>query len=285
MSGRPGIDGEEPRHVGDGPRPRGDGTNQDTAEPRSVGMQITLKVWRQKNARERGCMVAYQATGILPEMSFLEMLDVVNEGLERRGEEPIAVDSDCREGICGACGLVINGVAHGPGKGTTTCQVYMRSFEPGQTITVEPWRAAALPVVKDLMVDRTALDRIIQAGGYVSTNTGAAPEANNLLVPADTAEEAMDAAACIGCGACVAACKNAAAMLFVGAKTKHFAVLPQGQPERWGRVGAMLAAARAAGFGNCSNEYECEAVCPKEISAGHIAFLNREHLRRRLKSR
>ena len=278
MSGRPARDG-------DAPRPNGDGAHPDGLGPGSDGMEFALKVWRQKSARDRGRMVAYPATGILPEMSFLEMLDVVNEGLERRGEEPIAVDSDCREGICGACGLVINGIAHGPGKGTTTCQVYMRSFEPGQTISIEPWRAAALPVVKDLVVDRAALDRIIQAGGYISTSTGAAPEANNLLVPADTAEEAMDAAACIGCGACAAACRNAAAMLFVGAKVKHLAILPQGQPERHGRVAAMLEAARAAGFGNCSNEYECEAVCPKEVSISHITFLNREHLRGRFRAR
>ena len=257
----------------------------DGEESGSEGLRFTLKVWRQKNVRDRGRMVTYQASGIRPEMSLLEMLDVVNEDLERGGEEPIAVDSDCREGICGACGLVINGIAHGPGKGTTTCQVYMRSFEPDQTISIEPWRAAALPVVKDLVVDRAALDRIIQAGGYISTNTGAAPEANNLLIAADTAEEAMDAAACIGCGACAAACKNAAAMLFVGAKVKHLGILPQGQPERRSRVAAMLEAAREAGFGNCSNEYECEAVCPKEISVSHIAFLNREHLRGKLRVR
>ncbi|OGG54086.1 MAG: succinate dehydrogenase [Candidatus Handelsmanbacteria bacterium RIFCSPLOWO2_12_FULL_64_10] len=246
-------------------------------------MGLTLRVWRQKNARDRGKLVTYRATYISPDMSFLEMLDVVNEGLALKGEDPIAFDSDCREGICGACGLVINGVAHGPGKGTTTCQLYMRSFKDGDTISIEPWRAAAFPVVKDLVVDRSAFDRITQAGGYISVNTGSAPDGNAILISQETAEEAMDAAACIGCGACVASCKNASAMLFVAAKVKHLGILPQGQPERRRRVLAMLEAAQAEGFGDCSNEYECEAVCPKQISVSHIAFLNREYLKSTLK--
>ena len=249
----------------------------------SEGMGLTLRVWRQKNARDRGKLVTYRATYISPDMSFLEMLDVVNEGLALKGEDPIAFDSDCREGICGACGLVINGVAHGPGKGTTTCQLYMRSFKDGDTISIEPWRAAAFPVVKDLVVDRSAFDRITQAGGYISVNTGSAPDGNAILISQETAEEAMDAAACIGCGACVASCKNASAMLFVAAKVKHLGILPQGQPERRRRVLAMLEAAQAEGFGDCSNEYECEAVCPKQISVSHIAFLNREYLKSTLK--
>ncbi len=249
----------------------------------SEGMSLTLRVWRQKSARDRGKMVTYQVADISPDMSFLEMLDVVNEGLILKGEDPIAFDSDCREGICGACGLVINGVAHGPGKGTTTCQLYMRSFKDGDTISIEPWRAAAFPVVKDLVVDRSAFDRIIQAGGYVSVNTGSAPDGNAILISQETAEEAMDAAACIGCGACVASCKNASASLFIAAKVKHLGILPQGQPERRRRVLAMLDAAQAEGFGDCSNEYECEAVCPKQISVAHIAFLNREYIKSTLK--
>ena len=251
----------------------------------SKGMSLTLKVWRQKNAQDRGKMVAYQATDIFPDMSFLEMLDVVNEGLILKGEDPIAFDSDCREGICGACGLLINGVAHGQGKGTTTCQLYMRNFADGDIIHIEPWRAAAFPVIKDLVVDRSALDRIIQAGGYISVNTGSSPDGNALLIPQSVAEEAMDAAACIGCGACVASCRNASARLFVGAKVKHLGLLPQGQPERVRRVLAMAEAMDREGFGNCTNEYECEAVCPKEISASHIAFLSRDYLKARLKKR
>ena len=248
-------------------------------------MAFTLKVWRQKRANDRGEMVAYPAENINPEMSFLEMLDVVNDQLELKGIEPIAFDSDCREGICGMCGLVINGQPHGPGSGTTTCQLYMRSFESGSTITIEPWRARAFPVVRDLCVDRSAFDRIIQAGGYISVNTGSAPDANAIPIAQNLAEEAMDAAACIGCGACVASCKNASAMLFVGAKVKHLNVLPQGQPERRRRTLAMVEAMQAEGFGNCTNEYECEAVCPKEISADHIAFLNRDFLRAKLGGR
>ena len=242
-------------------------------------MTLTLKVWRQSSADDAGRMVSYKADRVLPEMSFLEMLDVCNEDLMRKGEEPIAFDSDCREGICGMCGLVINGIAHGPGSGTATCQLYMRSFRDGDTITIEPWRAAAFPVVRDLCVDRSAFDRIVQAGGFTSVNTGSAPDGNAILISSAKSEEAMDVAACIGCGACVASCKNASAMLFVGAKTKHLNVLPQGQPERRQRTTAMVEAMQAEGFGNCTNEFECEAVCPKEISASAIAFLNRELVR------
>jgi len=246
-------------------------------------MTLTLKVWRQKNLQDRGGLATYQATRIYPDMSFLEMLDVVNQDLVRKGADPIAFDSDCREGVCGMCGLVINGVAHGPGSGATTCQLYMRSFKDGDTIVIEPWRAAAFPIIKDLVVDRSAFDRIIQAGGYISVNTGSAPDGNIIPIAKEVAEEAMDAAACIGCGACVATCKNAAAMLFVGAKVKHLGILPQGQPERMRRIFAMIEAMQEEGFGNCTNEYECEAVCPKEISVEHIAFLNREYLKAKLK--
>ena len=246
---------------------------------RTSGRSFTIKVWRQKSPDQPGQMATYSISRIQPEMSFLEMLDVLNEELTRKNEDPIAFDSDCREGICGSCGLFINGQAHGPGTGTTTCQVYMRSFPDGSTIYIEPWRAAAFPVVRDLIVDRASFDRIIQAGGYVSVNTGSAPDANALLISQDLAEEAMDAAACIGCGACVASCKNAAAMLFVAAKTKHLGILPQGQPERRCRTVAMLQTMEAEGFGHCTNEYECEAACPKEISVEHIAFLNREYLK------
>ena len=249
----------------------------------SAGMNLTLKVWRQPHNQAPGRMATYQAKDISPDMSFLEMLDVVNDELSLKGEDPIAFESDCREGICGACGLVINGVPHGPGKGTTTCQLYMRNFADGDTIVIEPWRAAAFPVVKDLVVDRSAFDRIIQAGGYISVNTGSSPDGNALLISQEIAEEAMDAAACIGCGACVASCRNASARLFVAAKVKHLGLLPQGQPERVRRVLAMAEAMDREGFGNCTNEYECEAVCPKEISAAHIAFLNRDYLKARLK--
>lgn len=238
-------------------------------------VDITLKVWRQDGPDQKGRFETYQ-TQATPDMSFLEMLDVVNDSLEEGQKLPISFDSDCREGICGTCSLVINGVAHGPGEGTTTCQLYMRSFADGDTITIEPFRARSFPVIRDLVVDRSALDDIVQAGGYNSVNTGSAPDANSVLVSKDRAEEAMDAAACIGCGACVATCKNASAMLFVSAKLKHLNVLPQGQPERRERSGAMLKAMDDAGFGHCTNEYECEAVCPKEISVGTIAFLNRE---------
>src|SRR5689334_13282578 len=214
----------------------------------------------------------------MEDMSFLEMLDVVNEGLLERGEEPIAFDSDCREGICGMCSLVINGIPHGGHRGTATCQLHMRHFKEGQTITIEPWRAKSFPLLKDLVVDRTAFDRVIQAGGFVSVNTGGAPDGNAVLVPKTKQETAMDAAACIGCGACVAQCKNASAMLFVAAKVSHLAHLPQGDPERARRVRKMVARMDAEGFGNCTNYFECEAACPKEISVQHIAKMNREYL-------
>ena len=253
------------------------GTN--TEERRDNQMSVRLRVWRQKNGQDKGAFVEYEAQRLTPDMSFLEMLDVVNEDMQRDGQEPIAFDSDCREGICGACCLVIDGVPHGPGSGTTTCQIYMRSFANGATITIEPWRAAAFPVLRDLIVDRSPFDRIIASGGYNATNTGSAPDANATLISQARSEEAFDAAACIGCGACVATCKNASAMLFVAAKVKHLNILPQGQPERRERTVAMLKAMEAEGFGHCTNEYECEAVCPKEISVEHIAFLNREYLR------
>jgi succinate dehydrogenase / fumarate reductase iron-sulfur subunit len=242
-------------------------------------MTLHLLIWRQPNRESPGTMVPYVADGVSPDMSFLEMLDVVNEALIRKGEPPIAFDSDCREGICGMCGLVINGVPHGHEHATTVCQLHMRHFKDGETITVEPWRAKAFPPHKDLMVDRSALDRIIAAGGYVSVNAGGAPEANSIPIPRAVAEAAMDSAACIGCGACVAACKNASAVLFVGAKVTQLALLPQGHPERARRAAAMVAQMDAEGFGNCSNEGECEAVCPKEISMANIARLRREYVR------
>jgi succinate dehydrogenase / fumarate reductase iron-sulfur subunit len=241
-------------------------------------MNLTLHVWRQKNAQDKGRMVKYQAKNINPDMSFLEMLDVVNEELIARGEDPIAFDHDCREGICGSCGMVINGVAHGPQPATTVCQLHMRHFKDGNTIYVEPWRAKAFPVIKDLVVDRSAFDRIIQAGGYVSVSTGSAPDANTLPVPKENADLAMDAAACIGCGACVAACPNGSAMLFTAAKVSHLALLPQGQPEHFRRVLNMTAAMDAEGFGSCTNHRECEAVCPKEIRIEFIARMNRAYL-------
>jgi succinate dehydrogenase / fumarate reductase, iron-sulfur subunit len=242
-------------------------------------MRLHLRIWRQARPTAPGRLVAYEAHDVSPDMSFLEMLDVVNEGLIRRGEDPIAFDSDCREGICGTCGLMINGLAHGPGLGTATCQLYMRRFQDGDTITVEPWRARAFPLIKDLVVDRGAFDRIIQAGGYISANVGGAPDANSTLIPRQTLEEALDAAACIGCGACVAACKNASAVLFTSAKISHLAQLPQGQPERGLRVVNMINRTDAEGFGSCSNEGECEAVCPKEIRLSNIARVNREYMR------
>ena len=239
-------------------------------------MQFTLHVWRQRNAAEPGRMVQYAAKDVEPDMSFLEMLDVVNKDLVEKGEEPIAFDHDCREGICGACSLMINGRAHGPSKGATTCQVYMREFPDGATIYVEPWRAKAFPVIKDLVTNRGAFDRIIQRGGFVSVNTGGAQDANNIPVPKPNAELAMDAAACIGCGACVAACKNASAMLFVASKVSHLSLLPQGAPERKTRVLRMVEQMDKEGFGSCTNYFECEAACPKEISVRTIAVLNRE---------
>ena len=227
----------------------------------------------------------YTADHVLPDMSFLEMLDVVNEGLIARHEDPIAFDSDCREGICGACGFMINGIAHGPEPGTTVCQLHMRRFSEGDRVILEPWRAKAFPVIKDLVVDRGAFDRIIQAGGYTSVNVGAAQDANAILIPKTTADRAMDSAACIGCGACVAACKNASAALFTSAKVSHLALLPQGQVERSTRVVAMVDRHDVEGFGSCSNEGECEAVCPKEISITNIARMNREYFRAMLLSR
>jgi succinate dehydrogenase / fumarate reductase iron-sulfur subunit len=246
--------------------------------PASGGMRITLQVWRQKRPDVPGALETYAMSGISPDMSFLEMLDVLNERLSVAGGDPIAFDHDCREGICGACSLVIDGRAHGPERETTTCQLHMRRFHDGDVITVEPFRADAFPVVKDLVVDRSAFDRILAAGGFISSNTGSAPEANSVSVPRPDAEKAMDAAACIGCGACVAACPNAAAMLFVAAKVSHLALLPQGTPERASRVRAMVQAMDAEGFGNCTNHFECEAACPKGISVANIARMNREFL-------
>src|SRR5438445_7279404 len=234
-------------------------------------MNLTLRVWRQKNSTSPGRFESYEARNMIPDMSFLEMLDVVNEELMARGEEPIAFDSDCREGICGTCSLVINGVPHGGQKGTTVCQLHLRHFKDGDTITIEPWRARAFPVVKDLVVDRNAFDRIVQAGGFVSVSTGGVPDANSIPVPKDDADRSMDAAQCIGCGACVAACKNASAMLFVAAKVSHLGLLPQGKIEKDRRVRRMVAQMDKEGFGNCTNYYECEAACPKEISVGFIA--------------
>jgi succinate dehydrogenase iron-sulfur subunit len=240
-------------------------------------MNLTLKVWRQKNPETLGRFETYQAEGVLEDMSFLEMLDVVNEGLLERGQEPIAFDSDCREGICGMCSLVINGIPHGGHRGTATCQLHMRHFHDGQTITIEPWRAKAFPPVKDLITNRSAFDRIIQAGGFVSVGTGGAPEGNALPVPKDLSDRAMDAAACIGCGACVAVCKNASAMLFVSAKVSHLNLLPQGKVEKDRRALAMVAQMDEEGFGNCTVTGSCEAVCPKEISLNFIAKLNRDY--------
>ncbi len=242
-------------------------------------MTLNLLVWRQKDAKSPGKMVSYTVSDVTPEMSFLEMLDVLNEHLIDKGEEPIEFDNDCREGICGMCSLVINGIPHGPEHGTATCQLHMRHFKDGDTITVEPFRARAFPVVKDLVVDRSAFDRILAAGGYVSVNAGSAPEANSILIPKNKADEAMDAATCIGCGACVAACPNASAMLFVAAKVSHLALLPQGHPERKMRVLRMVEQMEREGFGDCSNHAECEAVCPKEISIAHIARMRREYLK------
>lgn len=242
-------------------------------------MNLKLHVWRQPNAQTAGRFVDYEAADVSPEMSFLEMLDVVNEGLVKKGEEPIAFDHDCREGICGSCGMMINGLAHGPDPGTTVCQLHMRRFKDGDTIVIEPWRARAFPVIKDLVVSRGAFDRIITAGGYISVNTGAAPDANSIPVPKQDADAAMDAAACIACGACVAQCRNASAALFTSAKISQLAQLPQGQPERLQRVKRMVIQMDEEGFGNCSNEGECEAVCPKNISMDNIALMNRDFRR------
>jgi succinate dehydrogenase / fumarate reductase iron-sulfur subunit len=242
-------------------------------------MNLILYVWRQKGPLDRGKLEQYEARGITPDMSFVEMLDVVNESLVKRGEEPIAFDHDCREGICGSCGQVINGIPHGPRRRTTVCQLHMRHFKDGDTIYVEPFRARAFPVIKDLVVDRSALDRVIQAGGYISVHTGGVPDANAILIPKTEADVAMDAAECIGCGACVAACPNGSAMLFTAAKISHLAALPQGKIEAALRVCVMTDEMLSQGFGNCGNHYECESVCPKGIKVKFIAKLNREFIK------
>jgi succinate dehydrogenase / fumarate reductase iron-sulfur subunit len=247
-------------------------------------MNLTLFVWRQKSGGDKGGLSRYEAKDITPDMSFLEMLDVVNEDLTKRGEEPIAFDHDCREGICGACSQVINGIAHGPETVTTVCQLHMRHFRDGDVIYVEPWRSRAFPVIKDLIVDRAALDRLIEAGGYISVRTGGVPDANTAQVTKKEADEAMDSAECIGCGACVAACPNGSAMLFTGAKVSHLAKLPQGKVEAARRVINMVEAMDRQGFGNCGNHYECQAVCPKGIHVKNIAKMNREYLKALFKS-
>ena len=248
-------------------------------------MKLKLRIWRQKNAQSEGRLVDYDIDDVSPDTSFLEMLDLLNEQLTVTGEEPVTFDHDCREGICGMCGLVINGRPHGPREATTACQLHMRSFKDGDTITIEPWRGKPFPVIKDLIVDRNAFDKIIQAGGYVSLPTGSAPDGNAIPIPKVNADLAMDAAACIGCGACVAACPNASAMLFTSAKVSHLGLLPQGQPERTRRVLNMVAAMDEAGFGTCTNHAECEAVCPKEIDLQFIARMNRDFMKAALTSR
>ena len=248
-------------------------------------MKLTLQVWRQKNAEDAGRFETYEANDVSPDMSFLEMLDVVNEDLIMSGKEPIAFDHDCREGICGSCDLMINGIAHGPGRGVATCQVHMRQFKDGDTVVVEPWRAKPFPVIKDLVVNRSALDRIIQAGGFISVSTGSAPEANSIPIPKRDADHAFDGAACIQCGACVAACPNGSAMLFTAAKVGHLGSLPQGQPERYDRVVHMVNQMDREGFGHCTNIGECSAVCPKEIGQEFIAQINRDLLVASLKGR
>ena len=240
-------------------------------------LQLTLKVWRQKSSSDKGKFETYDVSGLNSHMSFLEMMDVLNEQLVGKDREPIAFDHDCREGICGMCSMVINGRAHGPLKGTTTCQLHMRHFKNGDTITIEPWRAKAFPVIKDLVVDRSSFDRIIQSGGYVSVNTGSAPDGNAIPIPKEVAEEAFDAAACIGCGACVATCKNASASLFVSAKISQLALLPQGQPERKERVNKMVSKMDEEGFGHCTNTWACQAECPKEISIEYIRKMNLDY--------
>jgi succinate dehydrogenase / fumarate reductase, iron-sulfur subunit len=247
-------------------------------------MNFHLRVWRQRNRHSEGKLVRYEASDISPQTSFLEMLDIVNDQLLARGEEPIAFDSDCREGICGTCSLTINGEAHGPDHPGAVCELYMRKFRDGETIIVEPFRARSFPIVKDLVIDRSALDRIVQAGGFISARAGSAPEANSIPIPKHDADLSMEAAACIGCGACAAACPNASAMLFTSAKISHLGLLPQGQPERTRRVLKMVRQMDAEGFGNCTNTYECEAVCPAEISASFIAKLNREYVRATLRA-
>jgi succinate dehydrogenase / fumarate reductase, iron-sulfur subunit len=240
-------------------------------------LNLTLKVWRQKTPQDQGSIETYDAKNIPEESSFLEMLDIVNERIIESGGEPIHFDHDCREGICGSCSLTINGVPHSKEKGITSCQVHMRKFRDGDTIWIEPFRARAFPVIRDLIVDRSAMDRIIAAGGYIDVRTGSAVDANSLPIPKADADGAFDAAACIGCGACIAACKNSSAMLFTAAKVSHLGHLPQGQPERDKRVLAMVRQMDAEGFGNCTNQYECEAACPKEISVDHIARMNRDY--------
>ena len=242
-------------------------------------LDLTLHIWRQKNKQTKGAFVTYKVKGVSTHASFLEMLDILNEQLVENGEEPVAFDHDCREGICGMCSLMINGRAHGGRRGTTTCQLHMRLFNNNDEIWIEPWRASAFPVIKDLCVDRTAMDRVMSAGGFITANTGSAPDANDILIPKESAERAMDAAACIACGACIAACPNGSAMLFVAAKIAHLHNLPQGQPERMHRTLAMVDAMDEAGFGNCSNHYECEAACPKEIPRDVMALLNRDYAR------
>jgi succinate dehydrogenase / fumarate reductase iron-sulfur subunit len=239
-------------------------------------MNLTLKVWRQQDGKSAGKFVSYQVQGVTPDMSFLEMLDLLNETIQAKGEAPVAFDHDCREGICGMCGFLINGVAHGGHRGTTVCQLSMRFFRDGDSLTLEPWRAKAFPVLRDLAVDRSAFDRIIQAGGFISVPTGVAPDARAILVPKEDADRAMDAAACIGCGACVAACPNAAAMLFTAAKITHLNSLPQGQPQRYTRTADMVAAMSEEQFGSCTNHGECEAVCPKKIPIEFIGRMNRD---------
>ncbi len=242
-------------------------------------INLSLEIWRQKDSRSKGVFETYRLQDISTDMSFLEMLDVLNEKLTHEGRDPVAFDHDCREGICGTCGAVVNGIAHGPEPETTLCQLHMRHFGSGDTIVIEPFRSRAFPIRKDLIVDRSALDRVIQAGGYVSVNTGGTPDGNAIAIPSATAELSMDAAACIGCGACVASCPNGAAMLFTGAKISQFSLLPQGQPERKERAMAMVSAMDEEGFGNCTNERECEAVCPKGISISNIARMNREFVK------
>jgi succinate dehydrogenase / fumarate reductase iron-sulfur subunit len=246
-------------------------------------MNLTLHVWRQANRTVEGKLATYKVSDVSPDMSFLEMLDIVNEGLIESGHEPIAFDHDCREGICGTCGVVIDGVPHGPMRSTTTCQLHMRSFKDGDTITIEPWRAQGFPVIKDLIVDRGAFDRIIQAGGFISVSTGSAQDGNVIPVPKDNADRSMDAAQCIGCGACVAACPNASAMLFTAAKVAHLGLLPQGQPERYRRVVRMVEQMEEEGFGGCTNIGECSAACPKDIKLDVITMLNRDRLMAALK--
>jgi succinate dehydrogenase / fumarate reductase iron-sulfur subunit len=247
-------------------------------------VKVTLKLWRQRGPDAKGAFASYEVDDVSPDMSFLELIDLLNERLITEGDQPVEFDHDCREGICGSCSMMINGRAHGPEMGTATCQLHMRKFEDGANITVEPWRAKAFPIIKDLCVDRSAFDRIVEAGGYITAPTGTAPDANLILVPKEAADAAMDAAACIGCGACVAACPNGAAQLFTAAKLQHLNLLPQGQPERWARTVAMVDEMEQW-FGSCTNHGECETACPKEISIDFIALLNRDYIRAQFKNR